>query len=179
MKNDDAMDMMNKRILLIDDDVRLRTLVTDYLEGYGYRVDELPDGTTAVETIGATEYDLIILDVMMPVMDGFEVLRLIRAKFAVPVIMLTAKGDEHDRIVGLEMGADDYLPKPFSPRELLARIRAVLRRSPDQVRAIGVRESAEDVIEAAGLKLNRSRRVMIVRTTTSSCRPRNTKSWKP
>jgi two-component system response regulator CpxR len=116
-------------ILIIDDDVELCELVTEYLEDEGFEVHSVHDGTTGVERCLAEEPDLVILDVMLPGLGGFAVLAKIREKSKVPVVMLTARGEEVDRIVGLEMGADDYLPKPFNPRELVARIRAILRRT--------------------------------------------------
>jgi two-component system response regulator CpxR len=114
--------------LIIDDDAELCELVAEYLEGEGIEVEAVFDGISGAERCAGKTYDLVILDVMLPGLGGFEVLRRIREGSQVPVIMLTARGDEVDRIVGLEMGADDYLPKPFNPRELVARIRAILRR---------------------------------------------------
>ena len=118
----------NERILVIDDDVELCELVTEYLESEGFGVEVVNDGAEGVEKAVSKDYQLIILDVMLPGMNGLEVLRRIRTQSEVPVLMLTARGEEVDRIVGLEVGADDYLPKPFNPRELVARIRAILRR---------------------------------------------------
>jgi two-component system response regulator CpxR len=115
--------------LIIDDDAELCELVAEYLEGEGIEVEAVFDGITGVERCAEKTYDLVILDVMLPGLGGFEALRRIREGSQVPVIMLTARGEEVDRIVGLEMGADDYLPKPFNPRELVARIRAILRRA--------------------------------------------------
>ncbi len=119
------------RVLMIDDDRKLCRLVTTYLEPLGFDITAVHTGPEGVEraTAAAQPWHAIILDVMLPGFDGFEVLKRIRARSAVPVLMLTARGDETDRIVGLEVGADDYLPKTFSTRELLARLRAVLRRS--------------------------------------------------
>jgi DNA-binding response OmpR family regulator len=117
------------RVLLIDDDRKLCRLIQDYLKPMGYDVTVIHEGSAGLTSALEGAWAAILLDVMMPGMDGFEVLRLVRAKSSVPVLMLTARGDEADRIVGLEMGADDYLPKTFSPRELLARLRAVIRRS--------------------------------------------------
>src|SRR5471032_2007244 len=119
------------RLLMIDDDRKLCRLVSGYLSPLGFDVTAVHDGLTGVERATAADetWHAIILDVMMPGLDGFEVLRRIRAKKDTPVLMLTARGDETDRIVGLEVGADDYLPKTFSTRELLARLRAVLRRA--------------------------------------------------
>ena len=117
------------RLLIIDDDVKLGRLLRDYLEPLGYSVDLVHDGLKGLETAKHGSYAALILDVMMPGMNGFDLLRELRAHSDVPVLMLTALGDEADRIAGLEVGADDYLPKTFSTRELLARLRAVLRRS--------------------------------------------------
>jgi two-component system response regulator CpxR len=117
------------RILIIDDDAELCQLIADYLGPMGFQVTSEHDGIHGAERALAEPWHAIILDVMMPGCDGFEVLRRIRAKTKVPVMMLTGRGEEVDRIVGLEMGADDYLPKTFSSRELLARLRAVLRRT--------------------------------------------------
>jgi two-component system, OmpR family, response regulator CpxR len=116
-------------ILVIDDDMDLCELLRDYLTAEGFAVETVYDGPGGAERAVSGQYALVVLDVMLPGINGFEVLRRIRAISRVSVLMLTAKGDDVDRIVGLEMGADDYLPKPFNPRELLARIRAVLRRA--------------------------------------------------
>ena len=116
-------------VLIIDDDVELCELISEYLETEGFGVEAVNDGANAVEKAVSGFYRLIILDVMLPGVNGFEVLRRIRAQSQIPVLMLTARGEEVDRIVGLEVGADDYLPKPFNPRELVARIRAILRRT--------------------------------------------------
>ena len=117
------------RVLIIDDDVRLHELLASYLDQNGIHVTVAADGQKGLAALDGTVFDAVLLDVMMPGMDGLEVCKRIRAKSTIPVIMLTAKGDETDRVVGLELGADDYIPKPFSPRELLARLRAVLRRA--------------------------------------------------
>lgn len=116
-------------LLVIDDDRKLCRLIRDYLEPMGYRVESVHTGPEGVERAVEDGWHAVILDLMLPGMDGFEVLKRIRAKSNVPVLMLTARGDEADRIVGLEIGADDYLPKTFSTRELLARLRAVTRRA--------------------------------------------------
>ena len=117
------------RVLVIDDDKKLCRLVRDYLEPMGYDVAAVHTGTEGIEKATAEAWHAVILDVMLPGGDGFEVLKQIRRKSDVPVLMLTGRGEEADRIVGLELGADDYLPKTFSTRELLARLRAVVRRS--------------------------------------------------
>ena len=116
------------KILIVDDDKKLCRLVADYLEPMGYAVEAAHNGPQGLEMVLEGNYHAVILDVMMPQMDGFEVLKRLRKESDIPVIMLTARGEETDRIVGLEMGADDYLPKTFSSRELLARLRAVTRR---------------------------------------------------
>jgi len=118
-----------ERILIIDDDVALGELVAEYLQPLGFEVEAVHRGDTGIERMSQTAYDLILLDVMLPGQNGFDVLRRIRETSKIPVLMLTARGDDVDRIVGLEIGADDYLPKPFNPRELAARIRAILRRT--------------------------------------------------
>ena len=118
-----------EKILIIDDDTALCELVAEYLQPLGFAVEAVNRGDTGVERALRSEHDLILLDVMLPGQNGFEVLRQIRESSKIPVLMLTARGDDVDRIVGLEIGADDYLPKPFNPRELAARIRAILRRA--------------------------------------------------
>src|SRR6476659_3045994 len=117
------------RILIVDDDFELCSLVSEYLAPEGFRVESVHDGETGLQRALSGNYLMVVLDVMLPGMSGFDVLRRIRATSRVPVLLLTARGEDVDRIVGLEIGADDYLPKPFNPRELVARIRAVLRRT--------------------------------------------------
>jgi two-component system response regulator CpxR len=117
------------RILIIDDDVELCSLVAEYLQPEGFQVEAVYNGEQGLEKALLGEHRLVVLDVMLPGINGFEVLRRIRQTSKMPVLLLTARGEDVDRIVGLEIGADDYLPKPFNPRELVARIRAVLRRS--------------------------------------------------
>ncbi|QQS42290.1 MAG: response regulator transcription factor [Acidobacteriota bacterium] len=117
-----------EKVLIVDDDEELCELVSEYLTVEGFEVDSVNDGAAGLEAALEAEHGLVILDVMMPKMNGFDVLRELRKTSKMPVIMLTARGEDMERIVGLEIGADDYLPKPFNPRELVARIRAVLRR---------------------------------------------------
>ncbi len=117
------------RLLVIDDDVELCSLLSEYLQREGFAVDCEHEGRRGLEHATQNGYDLIVLDVMLPGHDGFEILKRLRAQSRVPVLMLTARGEDVDRIVGLELGADDYLAKPFNPRELSARIRAILRRT--------------------------------------------------
>lgn len=120
---------MAAEVLIIDDDTRLSAMVADYLRNSGFETRTAPTGAEGLSELERQAPDAVILDIMLPDTDGFEVCRKIRLTSEVPVIMLTAKGEETDRIVGLELGADDYLPKPFNPRELLARLKAILRRS--------------------------------------------------
>jgi DNA-binding response OmpR family regulator len=117
-----------KRILVVEDEDTIREVVRRYLEREGFRVDEAADGYSALDRIAEAEPDLIVMDLMLPGIDGLTLTRQLRQRSRVPVIMLTARGDTSDRIRGLDLGADDYLPKPFSPRELVSRIQAVLRR---------------------------------------------------
>ncbi len=121
--------LASMHVLVIDDDARLFELLASYLQQNGVRVTGAPDGEKGLAALEAGAFDAVLLDVMMPGIDGLEVCKRIRQKSRVPVLMLTAKGDETDRVVGLELGADDYIAKPFSPRELLARVRAVVRRA--------------------------------------------------
>ncbi|HSE06612.1 MAG TPA: response regulator transcription factor [Methylomirabilota bacterium] len=128
---------MAPTILLIEDDRRLAEMVSEYLGGAGFLVSVAGDGRTGLARLGSEPCDALVLDLMLPDLDGLEVCRRLRAFSDVPVLMLTARGDAMDRVVGLEIGADDYLPKPFEPRELLARLRAILRRR-DRPRGSGL-----------------------------------------
>jgi DNA-binding response OmpR family regulator len=119
---------MTQRILLVEDDARLAAMVSEYLAGAGFRVTVAGRGEAGIERLAREPFDALVLDLMLPDIDGLEVCRRVRSASDVPILMLTARGDAADRIVGLEIGADDYLPKPFEPRELLARLKAVLRR---------------------------------------------------
>jgi DNA-binding response OmpR family regulator len=116
-------------VLLVDDDRELCRMLSEYLTPEGFRLTTVHDGDEALYSLGRHHFDLIVLDVMLPRLGGLDVLRLLRQKNSTPVLMLTARGEDIDRVVGLELGADDYLPKPFNPRELVARMRAILRRS--------------------------------------------------
>jgi two-component system, OmpR family, phosphate regulon response regulator OmpR len=151
------MTMAQKKVLIIDDDAKLRRLLEEYLGSYDFQVLTLEDGTDALNTIKAQSPDMVILDIMMPKMDGLEVLKVIRSGHKVPVIMLTARGEDADRIVGLELGADDYLPKPFNPRELLARMKAVWRRSLPGDKS-GSEPDEDHLVRAGGLVLNKATR---------------------
>jgi two-component system phosphate regulon response regulator OmpR len=119
---------MVEQILLVEDDARLADMLHEYLGQAGFGVTVAPLGATALEKLSDAQFDAVVLDLMLPDMDGLNVCRQLRAKYDTPVLMLTARGDAVDRIVGLELGADDYLPKPFEPRELVARLRAIMRR---------------------------------------------------
>jgi two-component system response regulator CpxR len=132
---------MNK-VLIIDDDEELCDLVSEYLGAEGFETESVHDGESGLKRALSGNYDLAVLDVMLPKLNGFEVLRRLRERSRLPVLMLTARGDDTERIVGLEIGADDYLPKPFNPRELTARLRAILRRV----------NAAEESSDGAGAK---------------------------
>ncbi|MFP5206923.1 MAG: response regulator transcription factor [Acidobacteriota bacterium] len=142
-------------ILLIDDDVGLCSMLTEYLTRYGFRVTTVHRGDTGLKTALERSYALILLDVMLPGMEGFEVLRRLRAVSRASVLLLTARGEDVDRIVGLEIGADDYLPKPFNPRELLARMNAILRRSSPTTTP-----TDPGVLRVGDLELNRAARTV-------------------
>jgi DNA-binding response OmpR family regulator len=148
------------RLLVIDDDRKLCRLIRDYLEPMGYQVTTVHTGTEGLETALAGDFQAIILDVMLPGLDGFEVLKGIRRKSNVPVLMLTARGEEPDRIVGLEIGADDYLPKTFSTRELLARLRAVTRRS--ALSAAGDDSGVEAELVVGAIRVNTGSRTALL-----------------
>ncbi len=147
------------RVLVIDDDRKLCRLIRDYLAPMGYAIEAVHTGPEGVERAIAEPWHAILLDLMLPGLDGFEVLKRIRSKVDVPVLMLTARGDEADRIVGLEMGADDYLPKTFSTRELLARLRAVTRRT---VRAQNPESSSDEEYVVGPLRVRPASRTAIL-----------------
>jgi two-component system phosphate regulon response regulator OmpR len=150
---------MTGRVLIIEDDAKIRMLLKEYLEGNGFQVNTLSDGNNAIDFINAESPDIVILDIMLPGKNGLEVLKEIRQKNSIPVIMLTAKGEDADRIVGLELGADDYMPKPFNPRELLARMRAVMRRTFQEKEADA---DPENLIIAGDVILNRAKQTVLL-----------------
>lgn len=150
--------MSGARLMVVDDEAKIRELVRAYLQKEGFSVEEAGNGREALEKIKSGGYDAVILDVMMPGMDGLEVCREVRKTSDVPVIMLTAKGEEIDRVLGLELGADDYMVKPFSPRELVARVKAILRRT----RKENSSSKPMTVIEAGGLKIDGDTREVTV-----------------
>ena len=145
---------MAPRILLIEDDPRLAAMVSEYLGEAGFHVSTAAAGGAGLEQLRREPYDALVLDLMLPDIDGLEVCRQLRATSDTPVLMLTARGDTMDRVVGLEIGADDYLPKPFEPRELLARLRAILRRRQSS--------RASDVLRFGRLEIDRDARVVRV-----------------
>ncbi len=147
---------MEPRILIIDDDKELCSLLADFLLLEGFNVASIHDGAEAIEHCKGNDYDALVLDVMLPRVQGFDVLRKLREYSSVPVIMLTARGDDTDRIVGLEMGADDYLPKPCNPRELAARLRAILRRAESST------NEDSPTLEVDGILLDKAQRSVMV-----------------
>ena len=158
-------------ILVVDDDTEIRSLLREYLQKQGYRVTAIADGKGLRAAVETSHPDVIILDVMMPGEDGLTLCRELRARSAVPIIMLTARGEETDRIVGLELGADDYVAKPFSPRELLARIKSVLRRAralPDNLKSeeSGVFRFAGWLLDAATRNLTSPQGVVVALSGT-------------
>jgi two-component system, OmpR family, phosphate regulon response regulator OmpR len=140
---------VTNRILLIEDDNRLAEMVRDYLDGAGFRATRAATGAAGLGLHAREPFDAIVLDLMLPDMDGLDVCRQVRARAATPILMLTARGDAMDRVVGLELGADDYLAKPFEPRELLARLRAILRRA---------NTAKDDVLRFGRLEIDRGAR---------------------
>jgi DNA-binding response OmpR family regulator len=138
------------RVLLVDDDRELCQMLSEYLDAEHFDVSSVHDGGDALAELQGGEFEIVILDVMLPSVGGLDVLRKLGASYTTPILMLTARGDDVDRIVGLELGADDYLSKPFNPRELVARIRAILRRASSR----GVRSGAPDELNVGPIKLN-------------------------
>jgi len=144
------------RILVIDDDVELCSLVAEYLQPEGFEIECVHEGNRGLERALSDDHLLVVLDVMLPGLSGFDVLRRIRATSRIPVLLLTARGEDVDRIVGLEIGADDYLPKPFNPRELVARIRAILRRTTTGEKA----QQIPDIIRVGDVELDPATRIV-------------------
>lgn len=141
------------KLLVVDDEKKIREIISKYAQFEGYSVEEAPDGMTAIEMFKEKDYDLIILDVMMPDLDGFSVCRELRKHSRTPVIMLSARGEEYDRIHGFEVGIDDYVVKPFSPKELMLRVSAVLKRT---------NSISDDVYEYKGLKVDLAGRIVYI-----------------
>jgi len=153
------------RILLADDDVELGEMLSQYLGAEGFAVDTAHDGETALAKARSGNYDLVVLDVMMPRLSGFDVLRELRTKSLMPVLMLTARGEDVDSIVGLELGADDYLAKPCNPRVLVARVRAILRRA-ESAGAPGEQEDAPPAIKLGDIEMHPGTRRVLLRGQT-------------
>ena len=149
---------MAPHILVVEDDPRLAEMVAEYLGEAGFGISVVNEGRAGLERLTRESYDALVLDLMLPDMDGLEVCRQLRAKSDMPVLMLTARGDTMDRVVGLEIGADDYLPKPFEPRELLARLRAILRRRQSR--------GATNMLRFGRLEIDRDARIVRVDGTT-------------
>ena len=135
------------RILVVDDEAKIRTIIKEYAEFEGYEVAEAEDGMEAVEKVKNEEFDIIVMDIMMPRLDGYSACKEIQKIKKIPVIMLSARGEEYDKLFGFEIGIDDYVVKPFSPKELMARIRAVLNRA-------NATHKSEDIIRYQGLEIN-------------------------
>lgn len=142
------------KILIVEDQLKMRNLIKEYIKLEGFQFDEADNGETALDYVKKTEYDAVLLDVMMPKVDGWTVLKEIRKTSSVPVIMLTAKGEEYDKLYGFELGADDYLVKPFSPKELMARLKAILKRG-------RIKEEA-DIYSYLGLQIDFSGRSVYI-----------------
>lgn len=160
--------MKDTRILIVDDEERIREMIMEYAGPEGYDIDEAADGVAALNLLKEKEYTLVILDVMMPKMDGWTVCREIRKASQVPVIMLTARGEEYDKLFGFELGVDDYMVKPFSPKELLARVKAIIRRS----MSAGEGTDKGDLMAIDGLKINFNSRNVFVDGIIASLTPK-------
>lgn len=166
---------MAEKILVVDDEISLQETLTYKLQKEGYQVEVAGDGLTALELARTTNPDLVILDVMLPGMDGFEVCRTLRQETNTPVLMLTARDDEIDRVVGLEVGADDYLPKPFSMRELIARVKALLRRVRlirEEMDAVAQEEIQTKVMTFGNLEIDLTRREVRLDGFAVPCKPK-------
>ena len=153
------------RILIVDDEKMIRNVVKEYAEFEGYETKEAEDGMEAVEICRKEDFDMIVMDIMMPRLDGYSAIKEIRKTKQIPVIMLSARGEEYDKLFGFEIGADDYVVKPFSPKELLARIKAVLKRS-------AAKEQQPDIICYEGLEINVAGREVTVDGTVASLTPK-------
>lgn len=153
------------RILIVDDEKMIRNVVREYAEFEGYETAEAEDGMEAVEKCRAEDFDIIVMDIMMPRLDGYSAIKEIRKTKQIPVIMLSARGEEYDKLFGFEIGADDYVVKPFSPKELLARIKAVLKRA-------AAPEQQMDIIRYEGLEINVTGREVIVDGQAASLTPK-------
>jgi DNA-binding response OmpR family regulator len=161
------------RVLVVDDEEALTTTIAYNLRREGYEVESVTDGERALEVAEATQPDLVVLDLMLPGMDGFEVCRQIRRTSAIPILMLTARDEEIDRVVGLEIGADDYMTKPFSMRELVARVKAMLRRRELLLQEMNQADGpSRDMIEFGGLSLSRETRQVTLKEKSIRLKPK-------
>lgn len=166
---------MSEKILIVEDEISIQETLAYNLKKQGYDVFVADDGQTALEIIRKTKPDLILLDIMLPGMDGFEVCRKIRTEFSTPVLMLTARDDEIDRVVGLEVGADDYLTKPFSMRELIARVKAMLRRVHiirEELKTIQQKDDLSSILEFGNLKIDYGRREVRINDRPINLKPK-------
>ena len=152
-------------ILIVDDESRIRDIIKEYFDFEQFVYDEASDGLEAIEKIKKTTYDVVLLDIMMPKVDGFTALREIRKFSTVPVIMLSARGEEYDKLFGFEMGVDDYITKPFSPKELVARIKALLKR-------VNISENKDTVISIKGIEIDEHGRKVLVDGKVASLTPK-------
>ena len=155
------------KILITDDEERIRDILKEYFDFEGFLYEEASDGAEAINKVRETEFDLVVLDIMMPKVDGFTALREIRKFSSVPVIMLSARGEEYDKLFGFEMGVDDYITKPFSPKEVVARIKAVLKRS-----GIHAQQEKTAVIKIKGIEINEESRKVAVDGKAATLTPK-------
>ncbi len=165
---------MTEIVLVVEDETALRETLAYNLKKEGYEVEAVGDGRLALESARRVKPDLIVLDLMLPELDGFEVTRILRREMSTPILMLTARDDEIDRVVGLEVGADDYLTKPFSMRELMARVKAQLRRArliEDELQKRAPESSTQDVLTFGNLAVNRTRREVTLNGTPLQLKP--------
>ncbi|MBI3172680.1 MAG: response regulator transcription factor [Chloroflexi bacterium] len=165
---------MAETVLVVEDETALRETLAYNLKKEGYEVEAVGDGRLALESARRVKPDLIVLDLMLPELDGFEVTRILRREMSTPILMLTARDDEIDRVVGLEVGADDYLTKPFSMRELMARVKAQLRRArliEDELQKRAPESSTQDVLTFGNLSVNRTRREVTLNGTPLQLKP--------
>lgn len=160
--------MSGERILVVEDESRIREMIREYLENDGFTVTEAVDGADALDKFKSTEFDMLVLDVMLPQIDGWTVCREIRRASSIPILMLTARGEEYDRLFGFELGVDDYIVKPFSPKELVARMKAVLRRSGNSVK----NTPDPDLFEYKTLSVNTSSRKVTIDGRTIDMTPK-------
>ena len=163
---------MPKKILIVEDELALQETLAYNLKHHGYEVETANDGLTAITNAKETHPDLILLDIMLPGLDGFEVCRILRQDMTVPIIMLTARDDEIDRVVGLEVGADDYLTKPFSMRELIARVKAIFRRQKIMHSMVEENKNAHKILEFGNLLIDETRHEVMINNQPLNLRPK-------